>query len=61
MKPLFDDFKSSYFADDNTMVQRTFTNMIKRYCEAKNFEFMLTGKSNGTPIYQIREQGNSTH
>jgi hypothetical protein len=56
--PLFEDFKTVYFGDDSTMVQRTFTNWIKRYCESKNYEFKPNGKSNGKPYYQIREQGN---
>ena len=56
--PLFEDFKTVYFGDDSTMVQRTFTNWIKRYCESKNYEFKPNGKTNGKPFYQIREQGN---
>ncbi|MCC5922308.1 MAG: hypothetical protein JJT77_00865 [Crocinitomicaceae bacterium] len=58
MKDLFDEFKSCYLGEDSKTTQRTFTNWIKKYCATESLEFIRVGKSNGNPIYQIREQGN---
>lgn len=58
MKDLFDEFKIAYLGEDSQHKQRTFTNWIKKYCLTENMEFIKVGKSNGNPIYQIREQGN---
>jgi len=59
LKPLFEEFKLQYFGEDSQMKQRTFTNWIKMFCAAKNYEFISVGKKNGNPYYQIREQGNN--
>lgn len=55
----FDIFKTTYLGEDTNIKQRTFTNWIKLYCDAKSLIFEKIGKSNGIPQYQIREQGNS--
>ena len=58
---LFDTFKTTYLGEDTNIKQRTFTNWLKLYCDAKNLKFEKNGKSNGIPEYIIREQGNSNH
>jgi hypothetical protein len=61
IKKIFDDFKSNYQTIDEHLAQRTFTNWLKDYCESKKYKLEKTGKSNGEPVYQIREQGNNIH
>lgn len=61
IKTLFLDFKSNYQTIDEYLAQRTFTNWLKDYCDSKKYKLEKTGKSNGEPIYQIREQGNNKH
>jgi hypothetical protein len=59
IKTLFFDFISNYQTNDEHLAQRTFTNWLKDYCDSKKYKLEKTGKSNGEPIYQIREQGNN--
>ena len=59
IRGIFDQFKASYFGEDSQLKQRTFTNWIKKYCSAKNYQFGNSGKSNGVIFYLIRDQGNS--
>lgn len=61
IKTLFLDFKSNYQTIDEYLAQRTFTNWLIDYCDSKKYKLEKTGKSNGEPIYQIREQGNNKH
>jgi hypothetical protein len=61
IKTIFFDFKSNYQTIDEHLAQRTFTNWLKDYCESKKYKLEKTGKSNGEPVYQIREQGNNKH
>lgn len=56
IKTMFNTFKIGYLGDDTRIVQRTFTNYLKRYCEAYNLEFKQTSKYNGNPVYQIMEK-----
>jgi len=56
IKPLFEQFKSEHIGDDNKMVQRTFTNWIKKYCISIHHELKNVGKSNGTPFYKITKK-----
>lgn len=58
MKFLFEDFKNSYLGEDSILKQRKFTNWIKEYCASISCELVNMRKSNGNPVYQIREQGN---
>jgi hypothetical protein len=52
IKDLFDEFKQDYLGGDDSFKQRTFTNYLKKYAEAKNLEFKLHNKS-GINRYHI--------
>jgi hypothetical protein len=54
IKPIFEEFKSTYFGIDSDMKQRTFTNWIKKYALSIGGQFKNHGKSNGNPMYIIQ-------
>lgn len=56
IKKMFTEFKQGYLGDDTRIVQRTFTNYLKKYCGAYSLDFKQTSKYNGYPVYQISKK-----
>ena len=53
LNELFTDFKINYLGNDENFKQRTFTNFLKRYCEAKNYVLVLNSNINKIRTYKI--------
>lgn len=57
VKGLFDDFKRTYFGEDEKFSQRRFTTLIKKYCSIMEYEFSRRA-TNGTTYIKVKELKN---